>query len=131
MRNTFLIDGHAAVTTDNDNQVFCFQFLPDNQDCQVVDSCQATGTAQLMRNGAFDFVRSPKRQRANSTLICKAAHGRLSGTRDKAFQLTLKSFATEAIDWQRAFVTETVDIMTDLMGPERMRRILKEIMSKL
>lgn len=111
MKNTFLIDGHAAVTTDNDNQVFCFQFLPNNQDCQMVDSCQATGTAQLMGNGAFDFVRSPKRQRANSTLICKAAHGRISDTRDAAVQLTLKVFRNEMLDIRQTLRKDFEELM--------------------
>ena len=61
----------------------------------------------------------------------KARHGRLSGTRDHGWQLTLKVFATEGIDWQRAFVEEPIEVMTDLMGPERMREILKEALKRL
>ena len=40
-------------------------------------------------------------------------------------------FATEGIDWQKAFVTEPIEVMTDLMGPERMREILKEALDRL
>ena len=40
-------------------------------------------------------------------------------------------FATEGIDWQRAFVVEPIEVMTDLMGPERMREILKEALKRL
>ena len=58
-------------------------------------------------------------------------YGRLSGTRDHAYQLTLKVFASEGIDWQRAFVEEPIEVMTDLMGPERMRQILNEALKRL
>ena len=71
------------------------------------------------------------RVRSNALLIRKVRHGRLSGTRDHAFQLTLKVFAAEGIDWQRAFVEEPIEVMTDLMGKERMREILTNVMNKL
>ena len=51
--------------------------------------------------------------------------------RDHAYQLTLKVFASEGIDWQKAFVVEPIEVMTDLMGPERMREILTEALNKL
>lgn len=86
---------------------------------------------QGMRDGNIYMQQKPKRIRAQSELIRKAAHGRLSGTRDHAFQLTLKVFANECIDWQEAFVVEPIEVMTDLMGPERMREILKEMLVKL
>ena len=108
------------------------QFLSDDEYKPVFEQGSRTnGMLQQFFNGSFDYVASKPRVRAQSELIRKAAHGRLSGTRDKAFQLTLKCFASEKIDWQKAFVTETVDIMTDLMGPERMREILKEMLVKL
>jgi hypothetical protein len=86
---------------------------------------------QAMRDGNVYITEKPKRVRNNSLLICKAKHGRLSGTRDHAWQLTLKVFASEGIDWQKAFVTEPVEVMTDLMGHERMREILKEMLNRL
>ena len=89
------------------------------------------GQLQILRNAAFDYVANKPRIRNNSLLIRKARHGRLSGTRDHAFQLTLKVFAAEGIDWQRAFVEEPIEVMTDLMGPERMREILKEALMRL
>lgn len=132
MENTISINGVAVVSRDENNRVVNVQFLPDDEFTQVLEQgSQTSGQLQLLRNAAFDYVANKPRVRANSDLIRKAAHGRLSGTKDNAFQLTLKSFASEAIDWQRAFVTETVDIMTDLMGPERMRTILKELLVKL
>lgn len=132
MENTISINGVAVVSRDENNRVVNVQFLPDDEFSQVLEQgSQTSGQLQLLRNAAFDYVANKPRVRANSDLIRKAAHGRLSGTKDNAFQLTLKSFASEAIDWQRAFVTETVDIMTDLMGVERMRTILKELLVKL
>ena len=129
---TISINGVAVVCQDENNRVVNVQFLPDDEFRQVLEQgSQTNGQLQLMRNAAFDYVPSKPRVRAQSELIRKVAHGRLSGTRDKAFQLTLKCFASEAIDWQKAFVTETVDIMTDLMGPDRMREILKEQLVKL
>ena len=132
MNKTITIDGQIAVTLDGKGRVFNIQFMPDDEMAPVLEQSSSTiGRLQQIRNGAFDYTANKSRIKANSDLIRKAAHGRLSGTRDKAFQLTLKCFASEAIDWQRAFVTETVDIMTDLMGPERMRNILKELIIKL
>lgn len=132
MNKTITIDGQVAVTVDENGKVTNVQFLPDDEYVPVFEQgCRTNGMLQLFLNGALDYTVNKPRDRANSELIRKAAHGRLSGTRDRAFQLTLKCFASEAIDWQRAFVAETIDIMTDLMGPERMRSILKELMVKL
>ena len=83
-----------------------------------------------MRDGNVYMQQNPKRVRSNSLLIRKAKHGRLSGTRDKAWQLTLKVFASEGIDWQKAFVEEPIELMADLIGPERMRKILSEASSE-
>lgn len=126
------INGVAVVTRDENNRVQNVQFLPDDELVQVLEQgSQTNGQLQLMRNAAFDYVANKPRVRAKSELIRKAAHGRLSGTRDKAFQLTLKVFASEGIDWQKAFVVEPIEVLTDLMGPERMREILKEMLVKL
>ena len=109
--NTIFIDGHASITTNNENQMTLFQFLPDDQDKQVVIGCQGTGTAQLMRNGAFDYVPNRPRIRANSTLLCKAAHGRLSATRDQAIQLTLKVFKREGLDVKGTLRREALELI--------------------
>ena len=105
----------------------------DFECCEDVETEPFKGDfhVQGMRDGNVYMQQKPKRVRAQSELIRKAAHGRLSGTRDKAFQLTLKVFASEGIDWQKAFVVEPIEVMTDLMGPERMREILKEMLVKL
>lgn len=114
MTKTLLIDGHAAVTTSDESQVIVFQFLPDDQDRQVVNGSQLSGTAQMMRNGSFDFVVSPKRQRANSTLLRKAAHGRISATRDQAVQLTLKVFRREGLDICETLHKDFFELMNNI-----------------
>ena len=85
----------------------------------------------MLRNASFDYVASKPRIRNNSLLIRKATHGRLSGTRDNAWQLTLKVFAAEGIDWQKAFVVEPIEVMSDLMGKQRMREILTDVLNHL
>lgn len=132
MNNTIYIDGHAVVSRDENNILTNIQFLPDDELAPVLEQgSKSSGQLQLLRNGAFDYVANKPRIRSNSLLIRKARHGRLSGTRDHAFQLTLKVFTAEGIDWQRAFVEEPIEVMTDLMGPQRMREILKEALNRL
>ena len=131
MKRTISLSGLGTVTPDLNGKGMSFEFWADDPDGQVVEPVRTAGTAQLMRSGSFFFTPGKKRVRNNSLLICKARHGRVSGTRDKAWQLTLKVFATEGIDWQKAFVEEPIEVMTDLMGRERMREILKEALKKL
>jgi len=132
MNKSISINGVAVVTRDENNRVKFVQFLPDDEFTPVLEQgCKTSGQLQLLRNAAFDYVANKPRVRNNSLLIRKARHGRLSGTRDHAFQLTLKCFATEGIDWQRAFVEEPIELMTDLMGKERMREILTEALNRL
>ena len=97
----------------------------------MMDPFTGNCKVQLMRDGNVYISEPKKRVRSNSTLISKARHGRVSLTRDRAWQLTLKVFASEGIDWQRAFVEEPIEVMTDLMGPERMRQILNEALKRL
>ena len=132
MYKSVSISGTAVVTRDENNRVKFVQFLPDDEFTPVLEKgCKTNGQLQLLRNAAFDYIASKPRIRNNSLLIRKAKHGRLSGTRDHAWQLTLKVFASEGIDWQKAFITEPVEVMTDLMGPERMREILTEALNRL
>ena len=132
MEKTLTIGGEIAVTTDENSRVTNIQFMPENEYAFVLERGSCThGQLQMLRNAYFDFVASKPRKKANSELIAKAAHGRLSATRDQGYQVTLKSFSSESIDWQKAFVTETIDLLTDLMGPERIRGILKDIVFKL
>ena len=132
MNKSISINGVAVVTRDENNRVKFIQFLPDDELAPVLgQGCKTSGQLQLLRNAAFDYVANKPRVRSNALLIRKAKHGRLSGTRDKAYQLTLKVFAIEGIDWQRAFVEEPIELMTDLMGPERMREILTVALNRL
>lgn len=131
MKSIF-ISGSVVVTRDENQRVSNIQFLPDDEFTPVLEQPSKTsGQLQLLRNAAFDYVANKPRIRNNLLLIRKARHGRLSGTRDHAFQLTLKVFAAEGIDWQKAFIEEPIEVMTDLMGPERMREILKEALKRL
>ena len=132
MDKSIFISGSAVITRDENNRVTNIQFLPDDEFTPVLESGSKTsGQLHMLRNSTFDYVANKPRVRNNSLLIRKAKHGRVSGTRDHAFQLTLKVFASEGIDWQKAFVEEPIEVMTDLMGPERMRQILKEELKKL
>ena len=132
MDKSISINGVAVITKDENNRVKFVQFLPDDEFTPVFEQGGKTnGQLQLLRNASFDYVVNKPRIRNNSLLICKAKHGRVSGTRDNAFQLTLKVFANEGIDWQKAFVIEPIEVMTDLMGKERMREILTHVMNKL
>ncbi len=132
MVKTIFVDGHAAITINESQKVVNAQFLPDDQGAFILDESETTrGKMQMFRNGSMDYVASKPRVRANSTLLRKAAHGRLSATKDGATQLTLKSFKIEAINWPRAFVCETVDMMTDVMGTKKMVALLSELLNGL
>ena len=132
MNKELFISGSIVVTRDENQKVKFIQFVPDDEFTPVLEQGSKTsGQLQLLRNAAFDYVANKPRVRSNSLLIRKVKHGRLSSTCDHAFQLTLKVFAAEGIDWQRAFVEEPIEVMTDLMGPERMREILKVALNRL
>lgn len=132
MNKELFVSGSIVVTRDENQKVKFIQFVPDDEFTHVLEQGSKTsGQLQLQRNAAFDYVANKPRVRSNSLLIRKVKHGRLSGTRDHAFQLTLKVFAAEGIDWQRAFVEEPIEVITDLMGPKRMREILMEALKRL
>ncbi|MBQ8464329.1 MAG: hypothetical protein IJ544_09485 [Prevotella sp.] len=105
------------------------EFVAD-ETVPVMEPFCATCKVQAMPDGTLNVSERPARSRSQSTLISKAAHGRLSGTKDKAVQLTLKAFRSEGIDWQRAFVCETVELMTCLMGHGQMSALLRELLMK-
>lgn len=129
---TITVNGVAVVTTNQNNKAVFVQFLPDDEFTPVLEvGSTSCGQLQLLRNGTFDYVASKPRIRNNELLIRKVRHGRLSGTRDRAFQLTLKVFAAEQIDWMKAILEESVEVMADLMGPERVSRIVTESLKKL
>ena len=127
--HTILLSGVGSITPDANGRMV-FEFHPDDPQGQELARMNSGGMAQLMRSGTFYFVPSKPRVRNNALLICKAAHGRLSGTRDHGVQLTLKVFSAEHIDWQRAFVSETVELMAKLMGSSAMNQLLYELIAR-
>ena len=66
------------------------------------------GVAQQMTDGTFDFVAQP-RVRSQSQLIRKLAHGRVSLTKDKAIQLTLKVMSDENINIAETIAAEAAE----------------------
>lgn len=97
----------------------------------VMEPFKGSFYVQGMRDGNVYMQEHKKRIRNNALLIRKARHGRVSGTRDNGWQLTLKVFASEGIDWQKAFVEEPIELMADLIGTERMRKILSEALKRM
>ena len=84
-----------------------FLFSPDEPVPDVVQRMRSMlGVAQQMTDGTFDFVAQP-RQKSQSKLIRKLAHGRVSKTKDGAIQLTLKIFADEQINVAEAIMKES------------------------
>lgn len=86
-----------------------FMFAPDycvpNAVQRVRRMC---GVAQQMTDGTFEFVSQPK-LRTQSKLIKKLAHGRISLTKDKAIQLTLKVMANENINIAETIAAEAAE----------------------
>lgn len=86
-----------------------FMFAPDYCVPNVVQRVRRMcGVAQQMTDGTFEFVSQPK-LRAQSKLIKKLAHGRVSLTKDKAIQLTLKVMANENINIAEAIAAEAAE----------------------
>ncbi len=79
-----------------DNATGNFMFSPNDPEPDRTQRYRHYGVAQQMSDGTFDFVPERKR-RAQSTLIRKLPHGRVSETKDGAVQLTLKVFHEEEL----------------------------------
>ena len=87
----------------------CFMFSPDEPVPDMVQRMRRMhGVAQQMTDGTFDFVAQP-RVKAQSTLIKKLAHGRVSLTKDNAIQLTLKVMRNENINIAETIAAEAAD----------------------
>ena len=87
----------------------CFMFSPDEPVPDVVQRMRRMhGVAQQMTDGTFDFVAQP-RVKAQSTLIKKLAHGRVSLTKDNAIQLTLKVMRDENVNIGQAIAVESAE----------------------
>ena len=86
-----------------------FMFAPDYCVPNVVQRIRRMcGVAQQMTDGTFEFVSQPK-PRTQSKLIKKLAHGRISLTKDKAIQLTLKVMANENINIAETIAAEAAE----------------------
>ena len=86
-----------------------FMFSPDEPVPDVVRRMRRMhGVAQQMTDGTFDFVAQP-RVRSQSQLIRKLAHGRVSLTKDKAIQLTLKVMSDENINIAKTIAAEAAE----------------------
>lgn len=86
-----------------------FLFSPDDSMPDKVQRMRRMhGVAQQMTDGTFDFVAQP-RVRSQSQLIRKLAHGRVSLTKDKAIQLTLKVTPSENINIAQAIAIESAE----------------------
>ena len=86
-----------------------FLFSPDDSVPDMVQRMRRMhGVAQQMTDGTFDFVAQP-RQKSQSQLIRKLAHGRVSLTKDKAIQLTLKVTPSENINIAQAIAIESAE----------------------
>ena len=98
-----------------------FLFSPDDS---VPDKVQRMrrmhGVAQQMTDGTFDFVAQP-RQKSQSQLIRKLAHGRVSKTKDGSIQLTLKITANENINIAQAIAVESAEA-TDAIVEYQLRQ---------
>ena len=115
MKQTLSVNGVAVVCRDENNRVSNIQFLPDDEFTQVLDQSSITnGQLQMLRNAAFDYVPRKAPQRANSTLLRKAAHGRISATRDAAYQLTLKVFKREGLDVKETMLREAIELINNV-----------------
>ena len=86
-----------------------FMFAPDYCVPNVVPRVRRMcGVAQQLTDGTFDFVAQP-RLRTQSTLIKKLAHSRVSLTKDKAIQLTLKVQRNENINIAETIAAEAAE----------------------
>ena len=116
MERRITISGLTVVTVDENRKVKNIQFLPDDEMAAIMETGSHTyGSLQQLRNGAYDYVTCKPRRRANSTLLRKAAHGRLSATRDGAYQLTLKVFKREGLDVKETLTREAFDLIDNVL----------------
>lgn len=86
-----------------------FMFSPDEPVPDAVQRIRRMcGVAQQMTDGTFEFMSQPK-LRTQSKLIKKLTHGRISLTKDKAIQLTLKVMANENINIAETIAVEAAE----------------------
>lgn len=116
MEQTLSVNGVSVVTIGENNRLKNVQFLSDDELTFVLEQgSQVYGQLQMLRNGSFDYITNKPRIRANSTLLRKAAHGRISATRDGAIQLTLKIFKREGLDVKETMAREAMDLINNVI----------------
>lgn len=116
MEKSISISGMTVITVDENRKVKNIQFLPDDEMAPVMEVGSHTyGSLQQLRNGAYDYVVCKPTRRAHSTLLRKAAHGRISATRDGAYQLTLKVFKREGLDVRETLSREAFDLINNVI----------------
>ena len=112
MEKSITISGMTVITVDENRKVKNIQFLPDDELAPIMEVGSHTyGSLQQLSNGAYDYVACKPTRRAHSTLLRKAAHGRISATRDGAYQLTLKVFKREGLDVKETLTREAFDLI--------------------
>jgi hypothetical protein len=112
MNKELFVSGSIVVTRDENQRVKFIQFVPDDEFTPIMEQgSQSRGQLQMLRNGAFDYVPCKPKLRARSTLLRKAAHGRLSATKDDAYQLTLKVFKREGLDIRETMRREAMELL--------------------
>ena len=115
MEKSITISGMTVITVDENRKVKNIQFLPDDELAPIMEvSSHTYGSLQQLRNGAYDYVACKSTRRAHSTLLRKAAHGRISATRDGAYQLTLKVFKREGLDVRETLTREAFDLIDNV-----------------
>lgn len=115
MEKTISISGMTVITVDENRKVTLIQFLPDDEMAPIMEVGSHTyGSLQQLKNGAYDYVACKPTRRAHSTLLRKAAHGRLSATKDGAYQLTLKVFKREGLDVKATLKREALDLIDNV-----------------
>ena len=84
-----------------------FLFAPDEPVVGSMPRFQRLGVAQQLNDGSFEFVPKPQ-LKAQSQLIRKLAHGRVSKTKDGAIQLTLKVYCDEGVNISETIAAEAL-----------------------
>ena len=116
MEKSISISGMTVITVDENRKVKNIQFLPDDEMAPIMEVGSHTyGSLQQLRNGAYDYVACKPVRRAHSILLRKAAHGRISATRDGAYQLTLKIFKREGLDVKETLTREAFELIDNVV----------------
>ncbi len=129
LNSNITLEGVAFYNNETGN----FHFSPDVPQPGRTGGYRHYGVAQQMTDGTFCFVPQPK-LRAQSDLILKLPHGRLSRTKDGAVQLTLKVYADEGMaNWEVAnvFFDEAQEAAVALCQSQRRLGTARKVSAKI